>query len=93
MKLSKTNAVLFKIRRYIDLKTLKLIYHVIFESYLPYASLVGAQNSSLVEKLDMLQKFTQRSVFSKQKCSNKASFQKPDNFKLTTDKEHLRIIY
>ena len=42
-KLNKANAMLSKIRHFVDQKTLKAIYHVILESHL-YSSLVWAQN-------------------------------------------------
>ena len=43
-KLNKVNAMLSKIRHFVDQKTLKAIYHVIFESHLYSSSLVWAQN-------------------------------------------------
>ena len=50
------NAMLSKIRHYLDKKTLLSIYYVIFESHLSYASLVWAQNSSLVKSFLFLKK-------------------------------------
>ena len=38
IKLNKANITLSKIRHYVDIKTLKSIYHAIFESHLSYAS-------------------------------------------------------
>ena len=52
-----------KIRHYIAIKTLKSIYHVIFESHLPYASLVCAENSSSAKRLLILQKKSLRLFF------------------------------
>ena len=40
VKLNKANAVLSKIRYFVDQKTLKAIYHAIFESHLYYSPLV-----------------------------------------------------
>ena len=40
IKLNEANAMLSKIRHYVDIKTLKSLFHAIFESHLPYASLV-----------------------------------------------------
>ena len=40
VKLNKENAMLSKIRYFVDQKTLKAIYHVIFESHLYYSPLV-----------------------------------------------------
>ena len=43
-KLNKANAMLSKIRHFLDQKTLKAIYHAIFESNLYFSSLVWAHN-------------------------------------------------
>ena len=55
-KLSKANAMLSKIRHFVDQKTLKAIYHAIFESHLYYPSLVSAQNFNPTKRLFILQK-------------------------------------
>ena len=39
IKLNKANAMLFKIRHYVDIKTLNLIYHANFDSHLSHPSL------------------------------------------------------
>ena len=44
-KLIRENAILYKIRNYINPKILRPIYFTIFESHLNYSSLVWAQNS------------------------------------------------
>ena len=55
-KLNKANAILSKVRHFVDQKTLKAIYHAIFESHLYYYSLVWAQNSNSTKRLFILQK-------------------------------------
>ena len=40
IKLNKINAILSKLRHFIDRKTLKSVYHAIFEPHLCYSSLV-----------------------------------------------------
>ena len=56
--------MLSKIRHYVDIKTLKTIYHAIFESRPSYASLVWAQkNSSRVKRLHILHKKSLRLCF------------------------------
>ena len=50
IKLNKGNAMLSKIRHYVNIKTLKSIDHAIFESHLSYTSLVWAQNLSSVKR-------------------------------------------
>ena len=41
-KLIRVNAILFKIRNYVNPKILRLIYFAIFKSYLNYSSIVWA---------------------------------------------------
>ena len=50
IKLNKENGILSKLRQFIDRKTLKPIYHAIFEPHLYYSSLVWAQNSNSIKK-------------------------------------------
>ena len=56
MKLNKANAMLSKVRHYVGQKTLKSIYHAIFESHLYYAFLVWSQNFNSVKVVYLLQK-------------------------------------
>ena len=63
LKLNKANAMLSKIRHYVDQKTLKMIYHAIFESHLYYSSIVWAQNSSSIKRLYILQKKALRIMY------------------------------
>ena len=56
IKLNRANSILSNLRHFIYRKTLKPIYHVIFEPHLCYSSLVWAQNLSSVIRLSILQK-------------------------------------
>ena len=56
IKLNKANGILSKLRHFIDRKTLKSIYHAIFEPHLYYSSLVWTQISDSVKRLFVLQK-------------------------------------
>ena len=51
IKLNRENVLLFKMRKYVNLKIkiLKSIYFAIFDSYLFYCCLVWAQNRSTVQ--------------------------------------------
>ena len=51
-KPNKANAMLCKIRHFVDQKTLKAIYNAIFESHLYYYSLVWAQNFNSTKRLN-----------------------------------------
>ena len=64
IKLSKANTRLFKIRHYINMKTLKQLFMQFLNH--TYLMLLGRKNSSSVKRLHTLQKITQANVFSKQ---------------------------
>ena len=55
-KLNRANALLFKIRKFVDNKILRSIYFAISESNLNYCSLVWAQNYNAINRLVILQK-------------------------------------
>ena len=48
VKLNRANALLLKIRNYVNIKTLRNIYYIIFDSHLTYSSIVWAQLIDLV---------------------------------------------
>ena len=56
IKLSRANALYFKMRKYVSLKIVRSIYFAIFDSYLSYYCLVWAQNSSTIQQIVILQK-------------------------------------
>ena len=56
VKLSRANALLFKMRKYISCKILRSIYFAIFESYLSHCCLVWAQSCSTIQRIVILQK-------------------------------------
>ena len=62
-KLNKANAILSKKRHFVDQKTLKAIYHAIFESHLYSSSLVWALNFNSTKRLFILQKSIKTYVF------------------------------
>ena len=56
VKLSRANALLFKIRNLVNSSILRTIYFSIFESHLNYCSLVWSQNCNAINRLVVLQK-------------------------------------
>ena len=56
VKLNRANALLLKIRNYVNTKTLRNIYFAIFDSHLSYSCIVWAQNINTVRRLIVLQK-------------------------------------
>ena len=56
VKLNRTNALLFKIRKFVDDKILRSTYFAIFESNLNYCSFVWGQNYNAINCRVILQK-------------------------------------
>ena len=56
VKRNRANALLVKIRNYVNTKTLRNIYFAIFKSHLSYSCIVWAQNINTVRKLIVLWK-------------------------------------
>ena len=56
VKLNRANALLFKIRNFVNITILKTIYFAIFVSHINYANLVWAQNSNAMSRIIKLQK-------------------------------------
>ena len=56
LKLNRVNALLLKIRNYVNTETLTNIYFAIFDSHLIYSCIVWAQNINTVRRLIVLQK-------------------------------------
>ena len=56
VKRNRANALLLKIRNYVNTKTLRNIYFAIFDSHLSYSCIVWAQNINTVRKLIVLWK-------------------------------------
>ena len=54
LKLNKANAMLSKIRRALDIKTLRAVYYALFESHLYSALRLWAQNTNSVKRLHLL---------------------------------------
>ena len=55
-KLNRANALLFKIRNYVNFNTLKSIYFAIFDSHINYANLIWGQNLNSAFRIVTLQK-------------------------------------
>ena len=54
--MNRPNALLFKIRNFVNVKTLKTIYYTVFDSHINYANVIWAQNSNAVNRVSVLQK-------------------------------------
>ena len=56
VKLNRANALLFKIRNFVNSSILRTIYFAIFESHLNYCCLAWSQNCNAINRLVILQK-------------------------------------
>ena len=54
-KLNRANALLFKIKNYVNQKVQRSIYFAIFDTHLNYANLIWVQNSNAVQQTIILQ--------------------------------------
>ena len=73
IKLNKANAMISKVRHFVDKQTLKSIYFAIFESHLYYSCLVWAQNFLSVKRLYILQKKALRLMYFQKRNTHTSS--------------------
>ena len=55
-KLNRANAMLYKVRDFVNPNILKSVYYVLFESHNNYACIIWRQNISTIKRLYILQK-------------------------------------
>ena len=60
IKLNRANALLFKIRNFVNASTVKTIYYAIFDSHINYANVIWAQNFNPVNRVSILQTSTDK---------------------------------
>ena len=72
VKPSRANALLFKIRNFVNSSMLRTIYFTIFESHLNYCCLVWSQNCNAINRLVILQKKALR-IINFQPCNSHSS--------------------
>jgi len=56
LKLNRANAMLSKVRYYVQPSTLRSVYYAIFNSHLTYSCLTWAQNASQIKRISVLQR-------------------------------------
>ena len=61
-KLNQANAMLYKVRDFVNANILKSIYYALFESHINYACIIWGQNISTINRLYILQKKALRIV-------------------------------
>ena len=92
VKLNRANALLFKMRNFVNVTILKTIYFAIFDSHINYANLVWAQNSNAMSRILTLQKKAMRIItFQSRNCHSGPLFFKLKLLKFN-DKVHLENV-
>ena len=92
VKLNRANALLLKIRNYVNMKTLRNIYYAIFDSHLTYSCIVWAQNINAVNRLIILQKKALRIMNFKDQLFHSCPLFSENNILKLTDKITLENI-
>ena len=67
LKLIRANAMLYKVRDFVDAGILKSIYHALFESHIHYACIIWGQNLCTINRLVILQKKASRLIHFKER--------------------------
>ena len=73
IKLNKANAMLYKIREYVNDDILKSVYYALFESHINYASIVWGQNICSINCLYILQKKALRIIHHEQRNTHSST--------------------
>ena len=67
LKLIKANAMLYKVRYFVDTGILKSIYHALFESHIHYVCVIWGQNLCTINRVFILQKKALRQIHFKER--------------------------
>ena len=93
IKLNRANALLFKMRNFLNITILKTIYFAIFGSHINYSNLVWGQNSNAISSIITLQKKAMRINFSQSRnCHPSPLFSKLKLLKFT-NKSFLKMCF
>ena len=80
--MNRANALLFKIRNFVNVKTLKTNYYTIFDSHINYVNVIWDQNSNAVSRVSVLQKKAPRTIsFQPRDCYLSPPFEKQNLLK------------
>ena len=92
VKLDRANALLLKIRNYVNMKTLRNIYFAIFVSHVSYSCIIWVQNINTVRRLIILQKKALQIMNFKDQLFHSSPFFSSDNITLVI-KLHQKIFF
>ena len=92
INLNRANALLFKIRNFVNVNTLKTIYYSTFDSHINYANVIWAQNFIAINRVFFLQKKALRTIsFQPRDCHSSPLFKKQTLLKFG-DKTQLKNV-
>ena len=86
IKLNKANALLYKVRQFVNQRTLISIYYAVFDSHLTYASIVWGQTRSSINRVFIIQKKALRTIHFKGKLDHTSSLFSASNIIKLPDK-------
>ena len=86
MKLNKANSMLYKVRQFVNKRTLISIYHAIFDSHLNYTPIVWGRTKSSIIGVFIIQKETLRTIYFKGKFDHTSSLFSESNIIKLPDK-------
>ena len=72
LKLIRANAMLYKVRDFVDAGILKSIYYALFASHIYYACIIWGQNVCTINRLFILQKKALRLIHFKERNAHSA---------------------
>ena len=78
--------MLYKVRQFVNERTLISIYRAIFDSYLNYASIVWGETKSLINRVFIIQKKALRTIYFKGKFDHTSSLFSESNIIKLPDK-------
>ena len=91
-RLNRANALLFKIKTFVNFNTLKSIYFAIFDSHINYTNLIWGQNVHSAFRIATLQKKAIRIINNQPRNSHSSLLFKKSNILRSEDKILINII-
>ena len=91
IKLNTANAMLYKVRQFVNERTLISIYHSLFDSHLNYASIVWSQAKSSMDRVFIIQRKALRTIYIKSKFDHTSSLFAESNIIKLPDKISIEI--
>ena len=91
IKLNTANAILYKVRQFVNERTLISIYHSLFDSHINYASVVWSQAKSSMNRVFIIQRKALRTIYLKSKFDHTSSLFVESNIIKLPEKISIKI--